>query len=222
MLNHSNDEELNPSTRLFHFTKEKIVKLKYKANVEIGTNKISSLQALLTHVWRSMIHSKKHDPQEEVYNMFPIGVRPRLVPPLPQDYFGNAVIDCTVSMKAGELLEEGGLGKGALEINKMISLQSNEKLKNNYERWLRNPSIRISSTINSNTLASNSSPWFDIYGNDFGWGKPVAFHSVNKINGMVSVFAGKEEGSIDLQVCLPYKTLETISNDPNFMEVVSN
>lgn len=39
---------------------------------------------------------------------------------------------------------------------------------------------------------------------------------------MVSVFAGKEDGSIDLQVCLPYKTLEAMSNDPNFMDAVSN
>lgn len=62
MLNHCDDEELNPSTRLFHFTKEKILKLKYKAKLEFGMNKISSLQALLTHIWRSVIHSKKLDP----------------------------------------------------------------------------------------------------------------------------------------------------------------
>ncbi|XWS68042.1 hypothetical protein CRYUN_Cryun04dG0056300 [Craigia yunnanensis] len=38
--------------RVFHFTKESIANLKAKANAEVGTNKISSLQALLSHLWR--------------------------------------------------------------------------------------------------------------------------------------------------------------------------
>ncbi|KAI8539218.1 hypothetical protein RHMOL_Rhmol09G0164400 [Rhododendron molle] len=35
-----------------------------------------------------------------------------------------------------------------------------------------------------NGLVASSSPWFDMYGNDFGWGKPVAVRSgsSNKIN----------------------------------------
>jgi hypothetical protein len=50
----------------------------------------------------------------------------------------------------------------------------------------------------------------------------VAVHNGNKINGLVNVFAGIEEGSIDLRVCLPYKNLEAMGNDPQFMAIVSN
>lgn len=45
--------------------------------------------------------------------MICISVRLRLIPPLPEEYFGNALIVCKVTMKVGELLGEGGLGKGA-------------------------------------------------------------------------------------------------------------
>ncbi|PIN00809.1 Shikimate O-hydroxycinnamoyltransferase [Handroanthus impetiginosus] len=40
--------------RVFHFSKESVAKLKAKANSEAGTTKISSLQALSAHLWRSV------------------------------------------------------------------------------------------------------------------------------------------------------------------------
>ncbi|XP_004511082.1 protein ENHANCED PSEUDOMONAS SUSCEPTIBILITY 1-like [Cicer arietinum] len=222
--NKGEDQNLNPPERLFHFTKENIAKLKLKANIEVGTKKLSSLQALFTHIWRSIIRSKLLEPQEEVKYMVVIGIRPRLVPALQEDYFGNAMIICGVTMKVGELLEEGGLGKSAWEMNKMIALHSDEKLKKHYETWSKTPTfITPGSVANSNTLVTSSSPWFDVYGNDFGWGKPVGVRSggANKKNGKISVFAGVEEGSMDLEVCLPYEILEAIGNDPEFMAFVS-
>lgn len=41
----------------------------------------------------------------------------------------------------------------------------------------------------------------------------MAVRSSNKLNGVVSVFAGIEEGSIDLQLRLPYNILEAMGND---------
>ncbi|CAK8561141.1 unnamed protein product [Lathyrus sativus] len=216
------EEKLNTpmSERLFHFSKENIAKLKSQANLEAGTTRISSLQAVLTHVWRSIIRSKNLDMQEELNFVMDIGVRPRFIPPLQERYFGNAVMECVVTMKVGELLEDGGLGKGALKMNKMISLHSDEKLKNHYKDWLIAPSFVFNdgNVANSNAMAIGSSPWFDVYENDFGWGKPVAVRNggANKRNGKIYVSAGVEEGSINLEVCLPYEILEAIGNDSEF------
>lgn len=58
------------------------------------------------------------------------GVKPRFVLPLPSDYFGNVMIVCGVTKKAGEILEEDGFGKGAWEMNEMTTSHSNEKFKN--------------------------------------------------------------------------------------------
>ncbi|XP_058767334.1 uncharacterized acetyltransferase At3g50280-like [Vicia villosa] len=228
--NHSNDdndeeESLNHSERMFHFTKENIAKLKFKANLETGTKNISSLQAVFTHIWRSVIRCKNLDPQEKVNYMMVIGVRPRFIPPLQKNYFGNAVIDCEVTMKVCELLDNNGLGKGAWEMNKIIALYSDEKLKSRYENWLITPSFaRHGVVANSNSLALGSSPWFDVYGNDFGWGKPVTVRNggANKRNGKIYVCAGAEEGSMNFEVCLPYDILEAIGNDSEFMDVVSS
>jgi len=68
--NNFNDgkEKLNPPKRLvFHFTKENTAKLKFKPNSEAGTNNISSLQAIFTHVWRSIIRQKTIEMEIFVY-----------------------------------------------------------------------------------------------------------------------------------------------------------
>ncbi|XP_058763482.1 uncharacterized acetyltransferase At3g50280-like [Vicia villosa] len=228
LSNNQNDEEEKlkapMSERLFHLSKENIAKLKSKANLEAGTKNISSLQAVFTHVWRCIIRSKNLDPQEKLNFVIDIGVRPRFIPPLPEEYFGNAVMECVVTVKVGELLEDGGLGKCALKMNKIIALHSDEKLKNHYEDWLIAPSFVFNDgdVGNSNSLAIGSSPWFDVYGNDFGWGKPVAVRNggANKKNGKIYVSAGIEEGSINLEVCLDYEILEAIGNDYEFMDDV--
>ncbi|XWS29809.1 hypothetical protein CRYUN_Cryun24cG0062100 [Craigia yunnanensis] len=52
-----------------------IAKLKAEANAEIATHNISSLQALLSHIWRSVIRNKNFDPNEETNYRVVIGTR---------------------------------------------------------------------------------------------------------------------------------------------------
>ncbi|KAG4933280.1 hypothetical protein GYH30_047361 [Glycine max] len=221
-------QNLEPKTlseRVFHFTKRKISELKSKANAEANTDKISSLQAVLTLLWRTVSRCKHMGPQEEVHFVLLIGARPRLIPPLADDYFGNAALVGRATMKAEELLQKGGFGKGASEINKVISSHSHEKVRSYYEYWVRTPRLfTIGSLANSNSLATSSSPRFNVYGNDFGWGKPLAVRSggANKSSGKITLFAGAEEGSIDIEVCLPYEILEAIGNDSELMDAISN
>ncbi|KAJ1389106.1 Transferase [Sesbania bispinosa] len=213
-----------PPLRIFHFTKEKIARLKSKANAEVGMERIriSSLQALLTHFWRFVIGRQHVDPHEETRYMVIMDVRHRMCPSLPENYFGNAGMVGLVIMKAGELLD-GGLGKGALGMNKMISLHSGEMVRNHYESWLKTPSVITPGMASrSNALLTNSSPRFNFYGNDFGWGKPVAVRNgvANKTSGKITVFGGAEEGSVDVEVCLPYEILEAMGNDLVFLDAM--
>ncbi|KAF1889280.1 hypothetical protein Lal_00024603 [Lupinus albus] len=215
-----NSEYCTNYQRVFHFTKVKIAKIKSKANAEVGVDKISSLQALLTHLWRTVIRNQQLDPEKECNYGLAIDVRGRIVPPLPDSYFGNALIIDAIRMKAGELLQEGGLGKGALEMHKMITSYSDERLKILYGSWVGPPKMFELGGI-SNMLRTSSSPRFNVYGNDFGWGKPVAVRSGSTMNGFTTLFVGAEEGSIDLTVCLPYEVLEAMGNDPHFMDPFS-
>ena len=211
--------------RVFHFRKEKIEALKARANAEMGTNKISSLQALSAHLWRSLTRCRRLPEDQETKYMFLIDARPRMSPPLPAQYFGAATQSGTVTMKAGELLERG-LGYAAWEMNRMIAAASSEPT-NFLESWVKDPKplqVPLSSTT-SDSYGTSNSPRFNMYGTDFGWGKPVAVRSGGgpyKPYGKITLFPGaEEEGSIDIEFCLFPETFEAMMGDAEFLEAVT-
>ncbi|XP_058185721.1 uncharacterized acetyltransferase At3g50280-like [Rhododendron vialii] len=194
---HVDDNFLPPHLEegVFHFTKEKIARLKAKANGEIGDAKviISSLKALLAHIWRSVVRCRRIRSDQETKYKLLIGARPRLRPPLPENYFGNAVHFETVMIEAGELLRHR-LGWAAREMNERIASQTNEKIWGVLEKWAESPKLVKMGDVTSNALVTSSSPWFDVYGYNIGWGKPVAVMSglANKHDGKITVFPGAE------------------------------
>ncbi|CAN1192105.1 Uncharacterized acetyltransferase At3g50280 [Linum perenne] len=182
--------------RVFHFSRQKLDDLKAQANAATnGDNKISSLQSLMSHLWRAMIRNgKKHpDPEAEVAFVVQVGFRSRLKPRFPDDYFGNAVMTWPIALKV-KVLQEEGLGHVAAEINK-------------------------------GGMALSGSPRFDVYGNDFGWGPPAAVRSGagNKFDDKVTVYPGAEGGgSMDVEICLSPETAERLGSDREFMAAVGN
>ncbi|KAJ0088988.1 hypothetical protein Patl1_32936 [Pistacia atlantica] len=79
-------------------------------------------------------------------------------------------------MKAGEVVEKG-LGYVALQMNKMVAIHTEEKLMNFLNSWTDSPKLTTMDSVVTNALVTSSSPRFNIYGNDFGWGKPIAVRS---------------------------------------------
>ena len=63
-----------------------------------------------------------------------------------------------------------------------------------------------------------------MYGNDFGWGRPIAVRSGvgNKFDGKLTVFPGVEEGSMDFEACLSPETLQAMMDDAEFMEALAS
>ncbi|XWS20146.1 hypothetical protein CRYUN_Cryun31cG0075600 [Craigia yunnanensis] len=209
--------------RVFHFTNEVIAKLKEKANAEVGIkNEISSLQALLSHFWRSVVRNKKIDPNEETSYCLLIGARQRLQE-LSEGYFGNALQVGTITMKAKELLDHG-LGNTAWQMNKVVASYNEETLRNFLESWKECPKLkRMSNMVRNIAIVTSDSPRFDIYGGDAGLGRPVAIRSgpANKFDGRITVHCGVEKGSIDIEVCLSLETFQAMENDKEFMDTVS-
>lgn len=205
--------------RVFHFPKEKIANLKARANIEMNTNNISSLQALLAHLWQSVIRGQKLDFDLEVKYLLLVGARPRLQSLFPINYFGNAVVGIHLTMKAGELLRQG-VGEIASQMHQLIALQTSDELMSNYTNLAKSPKLVTMSDITKNIIITSSSPRYNVYGTDFGWGKPVAVKSglANKGDGKITLFPGAEEGSIDVEVCLTPQKLKALSNDVEFMK----
>ncbi|KAK8564254.1 hypothetical protein V6N13_005510 [Hibiscus sabdariffa] len=207
--------------RVFHFSKQNIEKLKAKANAEVRGNKISSLQALLSHLWQSIIRNKELNPGEAMSFYLTMGARPRLHD-VPDRYFGNAAKAEIITMKAKELQEQG-IEDIALAMNKLVHAHTEELFKRDLESWIASPKFTSMGMMSTKFTGTSSSPRFDMYGNDFGWGKPISVRSgsSNKSDGKLTVFCGVEEGSIDVEACLSGETLEAMANDDEFMDTVT-
>ncbi|KAM4091854.1 hypothetical protein ACJW30_09G167700 [Castanea mollissima] len=209
--------------KVFHFSKRKISQLKAKANAEMGTNNISSLQAVLGHLWRSVVRNRRCSANQEAHYHVLVGMRQRIQPPLPEEYLGNAVLLGTVTTTVENLLEHG-LGWVASQINKVIASQTVEEGRKCIEDWVKAPKISTLGGVTSNALITGSSPRFNVYGNDFGWGRPIAVRSGtgNKFDGKLTVFPGVEEGSMDFEACLSPETLQAMIDDSEFMETFAS
>ncbi|GMJ03502.1 hypothetical protein like AT5G67150 [Hibiscus trionum] len=127
-----------------------------------------------------------------------------------------------ITMKAKELQEQR-VGGMALEMNKLVQAHTEEVFKRDLVSWIASPKFTTMGMMSAKLMGMSSSPRFDVYGNDFGWGRPIAVRSgsVNKIDGKLTLFFGVEEGSINVEACLLAETLEAMANDDEFMDAIT-
>ncbi|CAL9246938.1 unnamed protein product [Arabidopsis halleri] len=222
--------ELSPTfkERVFHFTKKNISYLKAKVNSEIGSSdhKVSSLQAVSAHMWRSIIRHNGLNQEEKTRCFVAVDLRQRLNPPLEKECFGHVIYNAIATTTVGELQDQS-LGWAFLQINNMLRSLTNEDYRIWAENWVRNMKIQksgLGSKMTRDSVIVSSSPWFEVYDNDFGWGKPIAVRAgpSNSISGKLVLFRGIEEGCIDVHAFLLSDVLVKLLADVEFLENVAN
>ncbi|KAI3943027.1 hypothetical protein MKW92_007653 [Papaver armeniacum] len=221
--------------RCFRFTKTDIARLKSRANSEVIISEtkqntvISSLQAVLAHIWIAVLRARKsldinYSENEDISFGFVINNRTKLIPPLPETYFGNSVYSVNATAKDGEVLGKG-FGFLASLLNEVVNSNNNEKIRSSFESRTKKPFI-ISPTdsvgIMKKSFMTRSSHRFNMYGNDFGWGRPIAVKTgCGKSDGTTTLNEGPVEGSIDIEICLPIDVFKAMENDSEFMDAFS-
>ncbi|KAM0866290.1 hypothetical protein ACQ4PT_042717 [Festuca glaucescens] len=209
----------------FTFSAVSIQKLKAMANSETAaTVTISSLQALLAHVWRAVSRAWRLPPEQETSYSLMIGCRGR-VKGITRGYMGNAVVLAKASSTVGGILDKG-LGWTAWQLNRVVASFDEAAMVEWLDRWTRELDFLYMGNLSSRgaSVVTGSSPRFDVFGNNFGWGEPVAVRSgpVNKLDGKLTVFEGPERGgSMSMEVCIAPEALERLIADEEFMEAVS-
>ncbi|XP_020595237.1 uncharacterized acetyltransferase At3g50280-like [Phalaenopsis equestris] len=218
--------------RFFHFSAESIAKLKKKANEEIRTEEndrkqsqivISSFQALCAMIWRAISRARRFPAEQLTTCRLAIQNRGRLRPPQSPEYFGNSIYAVEATAAAGEL-EANGLGWAARELNGAVNGHTDEAIRGKLREYHAAPMVYKMTMFDPKSVMVGSSPRFDMYGCDFGWGKGAAVRCgpANKFDGKVSAFPGREgDGSVDLEICLLPQFMADFLLDPEFLEAVS-
>ncbi|KAK1604018.1 hypothetical protein QYE76_027691 [Lolium multiflorum] len=157
----------------FTFSDASVQKLKARANDEMAgvvVAAISSLQALLAHLWRAVSRARRLPPEQEAPYALLIGCRGRM-PSIPPGYVGNAIVfrmikGCTV----GEILDKG-LGWTAWQLNRAVASFDEAATREWLDRWAREPTfLPPVSPDGGGARMVGSSSRFDVFGNDFGSG----------------------------------------------------
>ncbi|XP_077210864.1 uncharacterized protein LOC143846321 [Tasmannia lanceolata] len=209
--------------RIFHFSIESMTFLKKKANEEYKTNKISSFQALCAHIWRAITRTRHLPVDQKTSCRLAINNRTRLDPPLSTDYFGNCIQALNSTTTVGDLLSKD-LGSAAWLLHQSVVEQTDGVVRGVVEAWTKGSFVHHLSGFDCCSVMVGSSPRFDMYGNDFGWGKAVGVRSGNgnKFDGKISSYPGIEGGgSVDLELCLLPDSMRELELDEEFMDVVS-
>ncbi|XP_078153414.1 putative acetyltransferase At3g50280 [Carex rostrata] len=209
--------------RMFHFSSESLTKLKARANQECGNGTISTFQALSALMWRCIIRARRFLPDQKTSCRLAIQNRSRLQPPLSENYFGNSVYAISTTTTVGDLLDNN-LGWAAWLAHEAVANYTDSTIRELMHKYMANPFVLNSQIFDIHSIMMGSSPRFNMYGCDFGWGKAIAARSgsANKFDGKVSAYPGWEGGgSIDLEVCLLPEYMSALERDEEFSAVVS-
>ncbi|KMZ64938.1 HXXXD-type acyl-transferase-like protein [Zostera marina] len=211
----------------FHFPSESITRLREKANDEnrqTGEPTISSFQTLAALVWRSITRAREFPENETVGCRLAFDNRTRFRPPLSPNYFGNTIYALYATTTAGELLSHG-IGWAGAMLNRIVRSYTDVEIRAKVDKWMDEPSIYTLAMFDAQSIHIGSSPRYDMYGCDFGWGKAVAIRSGNaiKFDGKVSAFPGREgDGSVEFEICLSPENMDRLLLDREFMTVIKN
>ncbi|KAL6606434.1 hypothetical protein ACP70R_042087 [Stipagrostis hirtigluma subsp. patula] len=217
--------------RMLHFSAESLVALKERARHELlaagdtaGAAAVTRFQALSSLLWRCVTRARRPAPDQEVVFRANANNRGRLRPPLPVEYFGNAINAVTTEpVRASELLARGH-GWAAAAVGRAVAAHGDEDIRARVAAWTAKPLVSAFRLFDANGMFVSSSPRFDMYGCDFGWGKAVAARSgkANKYDGKVSLFPGREGGgSIGAELVLTPEHMAALEQDDEFWAAVS-
>ncbi|KAL9231183.1 hypothetical protein vseg_006440 [Gypsophila vaccaria] len=209
--------------RIFHFTAESIERLKSQANTEASTDKISSFQALSALCWRSIARANRLSRDQKTACMLAVNNRHRLNPTLAREYFGSCVTAMKTSTSVAEL-HEHSLGWVALLLHQLVTNHGHKAVNEQINVWLATRYVYQARMFEPSSVLMGSSPRFNMYGNEFGLGKPVAVRSgyANKIAGKVTLYPGVEGGgSMDLEIYLAPDSMSALESDDEFMNAVT-
>ncbi|GER45801.1 HXXXD-type acyl-transferase family protein, partial [Striga asiatica] len=143
----------------------------------------SRFEAVAAHIWRCTSKARGHAADQPTSLHFVADFRSKMNPPLPKNYFGNALIRVEATDKSGSLLS-GSLGAACRKIREAVGKVTDESVRSYLDFLKGLPDVGRFRTLDNNgrpkgdfygnpNLAIISWTGLPLYGADFGWGKEI-------------------------------------------------
>ncbi|WJX31788.1 shikimate O-hydroxycinnamoyltransferase [Trifolium repens] len=219
----SEERKKKTSATMLKLSSEQVDKLKKKANEDDvlvmkkkGSRPYSRYEAIGAHIWRSASKARELDENQESVVRFNADIRTRLVPPLPMNYFGNALTQTATKGYIGEITSKP-LGYVAQKIREATELVSDEFIRSQIDvirsfenlddarKLFLNSEGEIAPYFGNPNFQLTSWMSMPIYEADFGWGKPfyVGLAYVSPHDRALILLSPDGDGSV--LVCLHFQ-----------------
>lgn len=210
----------NRARATFVLTRDDIEKLRVFA---IGKRPdlvhLSSFTVASSLAWTCLVKSEaatcleKIDDAEPEYFAFLADARSRYNPPLPPTYFGNCLASgFIVESTHGDLKGNEGFLIGVEMIGGLIREKANnrDEIFKGAEEWRS----KYESIAGKRLFGVAESSKIDIYGADYGWGRPKKFESVSIDADRYSMSVVKSrdfDGGLEIGLSLPVKLMDAFT-----------
>ncbi|XP_047336891.1 malonyl-coenzyme:anthocyanin 5-O-glucoside-6'''-O-malonyltransferase-like [Impatiens glandulifera] len=194
--------------RTFRLTPEQVRQIKGK----LIKSPVSSFTAVCSYIWTCLVKAEKGDiTKENVYLNINVDCRGRWEPPVPENYFGNCVTYRFAKAKVESLEAGDGVAVAAAAISEAIGSLGNGGVMKGAEKWLSEVSWTFR---NEKVYGIGGSTWFDLYGADFGWGRPrkVEMVSIDRNSSLSLCDARDGDGVIEIGIVLTKVKMEAFAS----------
>ncbi|KAF7834024.1 omega-hydroxypalmitate O-feruloyl transferase [Senna tora] len=206
-------EEEHMLYKSFSFDAHKLALLKKKAMEDGVLEKCTSFEALSAFVWRARSEALRMHPDQQTKLLFTVDGRSRFNPPIPEGYFGNAIMLTNSLCKAGELLNNP-LSFTVGLVRKAIDMVTDSYMRSSID-FFEERRVRPSLTA---TLVISTWARLSFHTTDFGWGQPLCSGPVTLPEKEVVLFLSQGGGkkNIDVLLGLPASAMEIFEHLMHF------
>ncbi|KHN36436.1 Hydroxycinnamoyl-Coenzyme A shikimate/quinate hydroxycinnamoyltransferase [Glycine soja] len=184
-------KEQTRSAALLELTSNQVQRLKEKANDQSskeGSRPYSRFEVVAAHIWRCAAKARESGENHPTVARFSVDFRKRLNPPLPQNFFGNAlakavtpkcyerdIISNPLSF-AAQKIREGAHAVTDEYIRSQLNVILGQQQLDQIRAFFKGQGHRLNVPYaGDHNILLTSWITMPLYEADFGWGKPVLF-----------------------------------------------
>ncbi|KAI3939679.1 hypothetical protein MKW92_030031 [Papaver armeniacum] len=191
----------------FAFHPEKLEQLKKKAMQDGVLKKCTTFETLTAFMWRAQTKSLGLHPDQQVRILFAVNARSKLNPPLPEGYFGNAVL--LMSCQSSAELLDGPLSSTVLQIQETINSVTDEYVRSAIDFFEE----QKGKLVMKHTTFLSAWSRLAFHSVNFGWGVPFYSGPLNvPRNAVLFLPYGKERKGINLFLSLPASSMKVFED----------
>nr|XP_043621726.1 spermidine hydroxycinnamoyl transferase-like [Erigeron canadensis] len=176
-------------------------------------------EAITAHIWQTSCKARNHKPEQPTALNISVDIRNKMRPPLPQKYFGNAIVDVIATGFSGEIVSNS-LGYVSNKIRDVIKKVDDEYVNSVIDSLKRQEDL---SRFGELSTSNDEGPYYGnpnlgviswltlpIYGTDFGWGKEIHMGpGTHESDGASLILNGQDgDGSLIVPICLQVRHME--------------